>query len=147
MRVFFTIVLHLGLHRAVVALGPGVKKVQHGDRKAVEPGLILIRVFTISWLTLDHESRMFQYGYSEGVLDYICLLCAGLHREVVALGPGVKKLQPGNRVAIEPGVPCWSHHASREGRYNLDPDIRFFATPPHDGSLCQVSMPSEMCIM
>lgn len=29
-------------------------------------------------------------------------------------------------------LPC------REGRYNLDPDIRFFATPPHHGSLAQV---------
>ena len=41
-------------------------------------------------------------------------------------------------MALEPGVPCWSNKACREGRYNLCPDIKFFATPPHHGSLMQV---------
>ena len=34
----------------------------------------------------------------------------------------------------------------REGRYNLDPDIRFFATPPHHGSLAQVWPLSQPCM-
>ena len=42
---------------------------------------------------------------------------------------------PGDRVAIEPGVPCSRCSFCREGRYNLCPDIRFCATPPIDGSL------------
>ena len=41
-------------------------------------------------------------------------------------------------MAIEPGVPCSCNKHTREGRYNLDPDIKFFATPPHHGSLAQV---------
>ena len=44
-------------------------------------------------------------------------------------------------MAIEPGVPCSCNKHTREGRYNLDPDIKFFATPPHHGSLAQVSSP------
>lgn len=47
-------------------------------------------------------------------------------------------LQVGDAVAIEPGVPCSCNKHTREGRYNLDPDIKFFATPPHHGSLAQV---------
>lgn len=50
----------------------------------------------------------------------------------------MKRLKVGDRVALEPGVPCWSNKACREGRYNLCPDIKFFATPPHHGSLMQV---------
>ncbi len=46
-------------------------------------------------------------------------------------------------MAIEPGVPCSCNKHTREGRYNLDPDIKFFATPPHHGSLAQVS-PTEV---
>ena len=41
----------------------------------------------------------------------------------------------GDRVAIEPGVPCRHCHFCKEGRYNLCPDIAFCATPPFDGSL------------
>jgi hypothetical protein len=35
-------------------------------------------------------------------------------------------------------------HACREGRYNLDPGIKFFATPPHHGSLAQVGGASSV---
>lgn len=48
------------------------------------------------------------------------------------------RAQVGDAVAIEPGVPCSCNKHTREGRYNLDPDIKFFATPPHHGSLAQV---------
>jgi len=54
---------------------------------------------------------------------------------VVQIGANVKHLSPGDRVAIEPGVPCSRCSLCREGRYNLCPDIRFCATPPVDGSL------------
>jgi hypothetical protein len=37
------------------------------------------------------------------------------------------------------GIPCWCNHLAKEGRYNLDPDIKFFATPPVHGSLAEVS--------
>lgn len=56
---------------------------------------------------------------------------------VAAVGAGVITLRPGDRVALEPGVPCCSHHQYRQGRYNLAP-IRFFATPPVHGSLAEV---------
>jgi len=62
------------------------------------------------------------------------------------VGEGVKGLSPGDPVALEPGVPCWHCSAAREGRYNLDPDIQFFATPPVHGSLATfVDHPAELC--
>merc|ERR1719210_1769427 len=54
--------------------------------------------------------------------------------EVVAAGPG-SSLKPGDRVALEPGVPCRMCEYCRTGLYNLCPEMRFFATPPIDGSL------------
>jgi len=53
------------------------------------------------------------------------------------VGEGVTHLQPGDRVAIEPGVPCRYCAFCKEGRYNLCPDIAFCATPPFDGSLAR----------
>jgi len=56
---------------------------------------------------------------------------------VAAVGPGVADLRPGDRVALEPGVPCRRCEFCKGGRYNLCPDISFFATPPIDGSLAR----------
>lgn len=54
---------------------------------------------------------------------------------VAKLGPGVKDLKVGDRVAIEPGVPCRTCKFCKEGRYNLCKDIVFCATPPVHGNL------------
>ncbi|MFN8526743.1 MAG: NAD(P)-dependent alcohol dehydrogenase [Chloroflexota bacterium] len=56
---------------------------------------------------------------------------------VAAVGPGVSHLHPGDRVAIEPGVPCRTCQACRTGRYNLCPDVQFLATPPVHGAIAQ----------
>jgi L-iditol 2-dehydrogenase len=53
---------------------------------------------------------------------------------VVALGEGVTKHAVGDRVTLEPGVPCGRCRECRAGRYNLCPDVKFFATPPVDGA-------------
>jgi len=52
-----------------------------------------------------------------------------------SVGEGVTNLKPGDRVAIEPGVPCRYCECCRGGKYNLCPDVQFLATPPFDGSL------------
>jgi len=58
---------------------------------------------------------------------------AGVVSEV---GEGVNHLKPGDRVAIEPGVPCRACDFCKSGRYNLCLDIVFCATPPVHGNLC-----------
>jgi len=52
-------------------------------------------------------------------------------------GKNVKNLKPGDRVAIEPGVPCHICDYCKKGRYNLCADVVFCATPPYDGNLCR----------
>ncbi|XP_050403690.1 sorbitol dehydrogenase [Patella vulgata] len=51
------------------------------------------------------------------------------------LGPGVTNLNIGDRVAIEPGVPCKCCKFCKKGRYNLCPRVIFCATPPDHGNL------------
>ncbi len=53
---------------------------------------------------------------------------------VVGCGSEAQRHMPGQRVAIEPGVPCLHCRECRTGRYNLCPHVRFFATPPVDGA-------------
>lgn len=52
---------------------------------------------------------------------------------VVKVGEDVTDLKVGDRVAMEPGKTCGKCEFCKTGRYNLCPDVAFFATPPVDG--------------
>lgn len=54
---------------------------------------------------------------------------------VSKVGKNVNGLKIGDRVALEPGVPCRVCDDCRSGRYNLCQDIVFCATPPYHGTL------------
>ena len=54
---------------------------------------------------------------------------------VVEVGGAVQHLKVGDRVCMEPGIPDPNSKASRLGMYNLDPAVRFWATPPIHGIL------------
>ncbi|MDD4148153.1 MAG: NAD(P)-dependent alcohol dehydrogenase [Candidatus Cloacimonetes bacterium] len=78
--------------------------------------------------------------YSNGkignfIVDFPFILgheCAGT---IVKAGEKVKHLEVGDRVALEPGVPCGKCELCLSGQYNLCPDVKFFATPPYHGCL------------
>lgn len=53
---------------------------------------------------------------------------------IVEVGSKVKNVKVGDRVAIEPGVPCRHCGYCRSGMYNVCEDTIFAATPPWDGS-------------
>lgn len=62
------------------------------------------------------------------------------------IGEDVVGLEEGDRVAIEPGVPCGHCPSCKTGRYNLCPHVKFSATPPVDGSLAHfVVHPAAYC--
>ena len=54
---------------------------------------------------------------------------------VEEVGANVRNLKPGDRVCMEPGIPDFRSRETRLGRYNLDRDVRFWATPPVHGCL------------
>jgi L-iditol 2-dehydrogenase len=56
---------------------------------------------------------------------------------VVATGSAASRHQIGDRVALEPGVPCRRCPHCQAGRYNVCPDVKFFATPPIDGAFAK----------
>lgn len=65
---------------------------------------------------------------------------------VVAVGKDVKHLQAGDRVALEPGKTCGHCEFCKTGRYNLCPDVVFFATPPVDGVFQEyVAHEADLC--
>ncbi|KAL1965273.1 hypothetical protein VTN77DRAFT_5875 [Rasamsonia byssochlamydoides] len=54
---------------------------------------------------------------------------------VLQCGEGVSNLKPGDRVAIEPGVPCGVCFLCRDGRYNLCEDVQFAGVYPYHGTM------------
>lgn len=65
---------------------------------------------------------------------------------VVEVGENVKHLKVGDRVALEPGKTCGHCEFCKTGRYNLCPDVVFFATPPVDGVFQEyVAHEADLC--
>ncbi|ENH6855763.1 alcohol dehydrogenase catalytic domain-containing protein, partial [Salmonella enterica] len=54
---------------------------------------------------------------------------------VIETGKNITHLKPGDRVCMEPGIPDFHSIQTLSGYYNLDPDVRFWATPPVHGCL------------
>nr|POF17566.1 l-arabinitol 4-dehydrogenase [Quercus suber] len=80
--------------------------------------------------------------WKEGAIgDSIITHDCGLGHEsagiVIKVGSQVKDQKVGDRVALECGIPCSksSCFACRTGQYNGCPDMIFFSSPPHDGTL------------
>ena len=65
---------------------------------------------------------------------------------VVEVGSKVSHLKVGDRVALEPGKTCGRCKYCRQGKYNLCPDVVFFATPPVDGVFQEyVAHEADLC--
>ncbi|KAL2832362.1 chaperonin 10-like protein [Aspergillus pseudoustus] len=56
---------------------------------------------------------------------------------VLQVGEAVTRFKPGDRVAMECGVPCSKATCDfcRTGKYHACPDVVFYSTPPHHGTL------------
>lgn len=50
---------------------------------------------------------------------------------VTEVGSAITKIKVGDRVCMEPGIPNFESNETLTGVYNLDPDVKFWATPPY----------------
>jgi len=66
---------------------------------------------------------------------------------IIEVGNRVKHLKVGDRVCMEPGIPDPNSKASRLGMYNLDPAVRFWATPPVHGCLRETLVHPAMFVL
>ncbi|XP_049791931.1 sorbitol dehydrogenase-like [Schistocerca nitens] len=88
-----------------------------------------------------------QYGYNgKSVVEKPMVLGHEGAGIITKLGPGVKSLKIGDRVAIEPNSPCRRCNYCKLGRYNLCTDVSYCGAPPHDGSLSYYyKHPADFC--
>ncbi len=124
---------------------PGTIAAGECDVPEVKEGQVLVRICHTG--ICGSDLHYYEFGrIGDYIVEYPFILgheSAGIVEEV---GPGVKTLKRGDRVTMEPGYTCGKCEYCKTGRYNLCPDVIFFATPPVQGTLCEyVAHPADMC--
>lgn len=102
--------------------------------QAVGPGDVRIKIHTVGVCGSDVHYYV-HGGIGPFRVDAPMVLGHEASGTVVETGAGVTHLRVGDRVCMEPGVPRLDSPATLRGLYNLDPDVRFWATPPIHGCL------------
>jgi L-iditol 2-dehydrogenase len=129
--------------RASVLHGVGDLTVE--DRPVPVPGPREVRVRISSVGVCGSDVHYYEHGRI-GSFEVTEPLVLGHEASgvVEAIGPGVTRLSPGDRVSLEPGVPDLTCPQCLAGRYNLCEDMRFHATPPYDGSFAEYVVHHEL---
>lgn len=129
--------------RVSVLGAPGAVAVEDRPVPAPAEGEVLVRVGSVG--ICGSDVHYYEHGrIGPYVVRRPLVLGHEASGTVSAVGPGVDEARVGQRVAIEPGIPCRRCDQCRHGRYNLCPDVQFMATPPVDGAFAEfVTVPAD----
>lgn len=123
-------------NRAAVLHGPHDVRVEDVPLPALGPRDVLVEVAAVGVCGSDvhywDDGRIGSF-----VVEAPLVLGHEASGVVVERGPHASRHEVGTRVALEPGIPCGRCRECRAGRYNLCPEMRFFATPPIDGAFAR----------
>jgi L-iditol 2-dehydrogenase len=122
--------------RASVMTGVGTLQIEERPVPSPGPREVLVEVAAVGVCGSDvHYYRHGRIG--DFVVEEPMILGHELSGRIAAVGAGVDPARVGQRVAVEPQHPCRRCAQCTAGRYNLCPDMRFYATPPVDGAFCR----------
>ena len=123
--------------RASVLHGPRRITVEERRRPSPGPHEVLIRVNSVG--ICGSDTHYYEHGrIGRFVVEQPLILGHEASGVIEAVGENVTGRSVGQRVSIEPGVPDLSCPQCLAGRYNLCPEMRFFATPPIDGAFTEL---------
>lgn len=134
-----------GKMKTAVMLGIGEMGFEERDIPKVKDNEVLVKLEYVGICGSD-----LHYYETGAIGDYIVKPPFVLGHEpggtIVEIGKNVKHLKVGDRVALEPGKTCGHCEFCKTGRYNLCPDVKFFATPPVDGVFQEyVAHEADLC--
>ncbi len=116
----------------------GIRDIRIEERQVPAPGprQVLVQVSAVG--VCGSDVHYYEHGrIADFVVEKPLVLGHEASGVVVGKGEQVESLTIGQRVALEPGVPCGACRECRLGRYNLCPRVQFFATPPIDGAFAE----------
>jgi L-iditol 2-dehydrogenase len=122
--------------RASVLLGAQSLTIEERPIPRLDPDQVLVEVTAVGVCGSDvhfwHDGRL-----GDWVVEEPLVLGHESGGRIVAVGSAVDASRLGERVSIEPQRPSPTSHETMSGRYNLDPAMRFYATPGVDGAFAQ----------
>jgi L-iditol 2-dehydrogenase len=122
--------------KAAVLHAPGEIRIEERERPRPGPREVLVKVTAVG--VCGSDVHYYEHGrIGPFVVEAPLILGHESAGRVAELGEGVTKHAEGDRVTLEPGVPCGRCRECRAGRYNLCADVVFFATPPIDGAFAE----------
>jgi L-iditol 2-dehydrogenase len=129
--------------RVAVLTEPGEFAIEERPRPEPAADEVLVRIREVG--ICGSDVHYYEHGrIGEHVVEDPLVLGHESAGEVAAVGADVSGLAAGDRVAIEPGVPCRRCDHCKRGEYHLCPDVTFMATPPHDGAFAEyVAWPAD----
>ncbi|UPV73701.1 NAD(P)-dependent alcohol dehydrogenase [Halorussus limi] len=129
--------------RTAVLNEPGELAVEERPRPDPAPDEVLVAVGEVG--ICGSDLHYYEHGrIGDYVVESPLILGHESAGEVVEVGERVTDLEVGDRVALEPGVPCRRCAHCKRGEYNLCPDVTFMATPPDDGAFAEyVAWPAD----
>ncbi|MDT5191637.1 MAG: L-iditol 2-dehydrogenase [Mycobacterium sp.] len=130
--------------RASVMTGVGTLQIEERPVPSPGPHEVLIEVAAVGVCGSDvHYYRNGRIG--DFIVEEPMILGHELSGRIAAVGDGVDAGRVGQRVAVEPQHPCRRCRQCTAGRYNMCPEMKFYATPPVDGAFCRyVTIGAEM---
>jgi len=131
------------------ALLTGLSSIEIQERKKPEirnPDDVLIRMESVGICGSDiHYYR--EGGIGDAKISYPYSIGHEGAGTVEETGPGVRTLRPGDRIAIDPAMPCFSCKQCRAGRPHMCENLRFLGCPDQaEGCLSEyIIMPETSC--
>ena len=115
-----------------------IRDLRWETREVGSPGPLEVRVRIARIGVCGSDLHYYTHGrIGDFVVNAPLVLGHEASGTVEAVGQDVTRLKVGDRVALEPGVPCRCCGYCKRGKYNLCPKMRFMATPPVDGALSE----------
>jgi L-iditol 2-dehydrogenase len=119
---------------AAVLHGIGDVRIEERPDPVAGPGQVIVEIGAVG--ICGSDVHYYEHGR---IGDYVVRAPMVIGHEaagtIVAAGDGVDPARVGELVALEPGIPDLTCEECLAGRYNLCPNVRFFATPPVDGAI------------
>ncbi len=130
--------------RVAVLDQPGSFVVEERDKPAPGPDEVVVEIGQVG--ICGSDVHYYEHGrIGDYVVESPLVLGHESAGEVVSVGENVEgDFDVGDRVTLEPGVPCRRCAHCKRGEYNLCPDVTFMATPPDDGAFAEfVAWPAD----
>ena len=132
--------------KAAKLFAPGDIRIVEMERPSPGSGEVIVQVKEVGICASDvHYFRDGRIG--DAVVTEPLILGHEFAGVIAEVGPGVTNVKVGDRVAVEPAIPCNECYLCAAGDFNLCRNIKFCGTPPYDGALREyLAWPAELVV-